>query len=176
GELGVEERRLLALQDESSDRREEAFQQLLREEGVPAAKLRPALNLGGEFGFPVGALLYAQGRGDAVSLDLRARHLAGFEWPRAFASQNAIVEPYVRGQLEQDLLRMGRPALRSLGRALEETAASERAAMRIVCVMLWIGGRAAAAEFARLLDSDRDLGGVRVRDAAASAILYLGRQ
>jgi hypothetical protein len=167
---------LVALEDGSRERREEAFQELLRGEGAPAAKLRAALGIGARQGFPVAALLYAQGRGDAVPLDLRARHHAGFEWPRIAASENAVVEPYVRGEVERDLVRAGRPALKPLGRALEETAESEAAAMRIVRAMLRIGGRAATQEFARLLESDRDLGGPRVCDAAAAALLYLGKQ
>jgi hypothetical protein len=48
--------------------------------------------------------------------------------------------------------------------------------MRVVRAMIRIGGRGAAREFARLLDTKRDLGGPRVCDAAACALLYLGRQ
>ena len=175
-ETGDDERRILALQDPSPQLREEAFQSLLRDGGAPATKLRLGVGLGGAYGFPVAALLYAQGRGDAVPLDLKARHLAGFEWPRASASENAVVEPYVRGELERDLARTGRPALRHLALALRETAESEAAAMRVVRTMLRIGGRGAAEAFAGLLDDDRELGGVRVCDAAAAGLLYLGRQ
>jgi hypothetical protein len=175
-ETGDDERRILALQDSSPQLREEAFQSLLRDGGAPAAKLRLGVGLGGAYGFPAAALLYAQGRGDAVPLDLKARHLAGFEWPRASASENAVVEPYVRGELERDLARTGRPALRYLAAALRETAESEAAAMRVVRTMLRIGGRGAAEAFAGLLDADREVEGVRVCDAAAAGLLYLGRQ
>lgn len=172
----MEEELLIALQDDSPDRRDEAFQQLLRTSLEPAGKLRAAMGIGSRFGHPVVALLYAQGRGDLVPLDLRARHLAGFEWPRFASGENAVVEPYVRGQVEQDLVRAGRSALRPLGQALEDAAPDEKAAMRMVRAILWIGGRAAGDELARLLEADRDLGGPRVCDAAAAALLYLGRQ
>jgi hypothetical protein len=173
---GGDERRILALQDPSPRVREDAFQSLLRDGGAPATKLRMAVGLGGSLGFPVAALLYAQSRGDAVPLDLKARHLAGFEWPRATASENAVVEPYVREELEHDLARTGRPALRPLADALRESAGSEAAAMRVVRTMLRIGGRGAAEAFAGLLDERRDVGGARVCDAAAAGLLFLGRQ
>src|SRR5205807_2006410 len=80
-----DDRRLAALQDDAPAVRDDAFQLLLREGVTPAVKLRSAVGLGRRSGFPVAALLYAQGRGDAVPLDLRAQHLAGFEWPRASA-------------------------------------------------------------------------------------------
>jgi hypothetical protein len=172
-----DERRVLAMQDPAPQVREEAFQSLLRQGGVPASKLRMAVGLGEPYGFPVAALLYAQSRGDAVPLDLKARHLAGFEWPRASASENAVVEPYCREELERDLARSGRPALRFLAAALRESAGSEAAAMRVVRTMLRIGGRGAAEALAGLLDADRDLGDdVRACDAAAAGLLYLGRQ
>ena len=171
-----DDRRLAALLDDDPASRDQAFQLLLRDGVAPAAKLRGAVGLGWQSGFPVAALLYAQGRGDAVPLDLRAQHLAAFEWPRASASENAVVEPYVRAEVERDLVRTGRPALRPLAEALRRTAADEAAAMRIVRAMLRIGGRAACVEFAALLDAERDLGGPRVCDAAAAALLYLGRQ
>lgn len=162
--------RLLALADDDREVRDRAFQELLRDGGAPIPALRAGLGLGAAHGFPAVALLYAQGRGDAVPLDFRARHLAGFEWPRANAAENAVVEPYVRDEVALDLVRSGRPALRPLGKALEETASSEAAAMRIVRTMVRIGGRAAAEEFARLLDDPR------VSVAAATALLHLGRQ
>jgi len=168
--------RLMELLNDSLEKREEAFQGFLRDEETPIPGLRAAMGLGARYGFPVVALLYAQGRGDAVPLDLRARHLATFEWPRSRSRENGVVEPYVRSEIEQDLVRTGRPALRALARTLEQEASSEAAALRIVRVMLRIGGRAAAEAFARLLNADRDLGGVRVCDAAAAALLYLGRQ
>ena len=119
---------------------------------------------GGVEAFDVGDLLVA------IALDLRARHLAGFEWPRAHASENAVVEPFVREEVALDLVRTGRPALRPLGAALKEAAPTEAAAMRIVAAMIRIGGRAAAEEFASLIDDPR------VGVAAATALLYLGRQ
>jgi hypothetical protein len=162
--------RFLALLDDARETRDAAFQDLIRGEGAPIPTLRSAMNLGARYGYPVVALLYAQGRGDTVPLDLRARHLAAFEWPRAHASENAVVEPYVRDEVARDLVRTGRPALRPLGAALKEAAPTEGAAMRIVAAMIRIGGRAAAEEFARLLDDPR------AGAAAATALLYLGRQ
>lgn len=167
--------RIFALQDDDRGRRDEAFQQLLRDNAsIPG--LRSAVGVGFPYGFPVVALLYAQGRGDAVPLDLRALHLAGFEWPKATASENGVVEPYVKLAVEQDLARTGRPALRPLSRALGNYVADEAGAMRVVRAMIRIGGREAAREFARLLAEKRELGGPRVCDAAACALLYLGRQ
>src|SRR5205814_1624905 len=78
--------------------------------------------------------------------------------------------------IERDLARTGRPALRPLREALAEDASSEAKALGLVHVMLRIGGRAAADELASLLDRERDLGGVRVCDVAAAALLYTGRQ
>ena len=166
---------IFALEDDDPERRDEAFQELLRASAsIPA--LRGALGVGARSGFPVVALLYAQGRGDAVPLDLRARHLAGFVWPAATSSENGVVEPYVRAEIEQDLARTGRPALRALGAAVQEAAGDEAGVMRVVRAMLRIGGREAAHEFARLLGDRRSLDGARVCDAAACALLYLGRQ
>ena len=167
--------RIFALQSDDRAIREGAFQELLRESAtIPG--LRAAVGVGAHHGFPTVALLYAQGRGDAVPLDLRALHLAGFDWPKATSSENGVVEPYVKLEVEKDLARTGRPALRVLGRALEGYAGDEAGAMRVVRAMIRIGGREAAREFARLLDEKRDLDGPRVCDAAATALLYLGRQ
>src|SRR5262245_61101257 len=102
---------IYALQDDDRVRRGEAFQELLRA-NASIPELRRALGAGAAYGFPVVALLYAQGRGDAVPLDFRALHLAGFEWPAATSSENGVVEPYVKLEIEQDLARTGRPALR----------------------------------------------------------------
>lgn len=168
--------RLAALHDDAPAVRDRAFQDLLREGAVSAPELRRWLSFGGRFGFPVAALLYAQGRGDSVPLDLKARHVAGFDWPRGSERENALVEPYVREAIERDLVRAGTPALRPLARAIVEMSATEAQAMRAVRLMLRIGGRAAAAEFAALLDEERGLGGVRIGDVAAAALLYLGRQ
>jgi hypothetical protein len=114
--------RIFALQDDDRERRDAAFQELLRANAsIPS--LRGALGVGAPFGFPVVALLYAQGRGDAVPLDLRALHLAGFEWPAATSSENGVVEPFVKLEVEQDLALIGRRAP-GLGRALEGSAAA----------------------------------------------------
>ncbi|HZE97656.1 MAG TPA: hypothetical protein VE981_11565 [Planctomycetota bacterium] len=167
---GVDDRRVARLGVPDPDRREEAFQDLLRVEGAPAPALRAALGLGASHGFPAVALLYAQGRGDAVPLELKARHLASFEWPKDLVDENAVVEPYVRYRIEQDVVRVGAPALPVLARVLEEETEGEAGELRIAGLMLRIGGRAAAREFARLLDSER------VADTAASALLYMGCQ
>jgi len=166
----ADEPRLRALDNADRARREQAFQDLLRGEGAPIPLLRAALGMGAEHGFPAVALLYAQGRGDAAPLELRVRHLAVFEWPADPAGENAVVEPYVRAAVEQDLARAGVPALPLLARVLASEAASEAAQVRVARVMLRIGGRSAAREFARLLDSDN------ARETAACALLVLGRQ
>lgn len=159
-----------ALDSEDRAVREAAFQDLLRGEGAPAAALRSALGAGAAHGFPVVALLYAQGRGDAVPLEIRIRHLVSFDWPADPAGENAVVEPYVRGAVEADLAKTGVPALPLLSRALDLLAESDEQQARVVRVMLRIGGRLAAREFAALLESER------AGDAAASALLYIGRQ
>src|SRR5436189_3972882 len=87
---GADEERLVALHDESPAVRDAAFQDLLRGATVPAPVLRRWLAFGGRTGFPVAALLYAQGRGDSVPLDLKARHVAGFDWPRISSRENAL--------------------------------------------------------------------------------------
>lgn len=170
GERSADEIRLRALDLADQARRDQAFQTLLRGEGAPVPLLRAALGMGAEYGFPAVALLYAQGRGDAVPLELRVRHLAVFEWPADPSGENAVVEPVVRSAVEQDLARAGPGALPLLARALETEAVTEAAQMRVARVMLRIGGRAAAREFARLLESDN------AQDTAACALLYLGRQ
>ncbi|HLY75415.1 MAG TPA: hypothetical protein VKU80_14940 [Planctomycetota bacterium] len=169
-ERRVDEVRLRALDTPDRVRRELAFQDLLRGEGAPVPLLRAALGMGAEHGFPAVALLYAQGRGDAAPLELRARHLAAFEWPADPTGENAVVEPYVRAAVEQDLARAGIAALPILARVLDGEAVTEAAQLRVARVMLRIGGRSAAREFARLLDSDN------AQETAACALLYMGRQ
>jgi hypothetical protein len=121
-----EAERIHALEDGDRDRRDAAFQDLLRA-SASIPRLRSALGVGAPFGFPIVALLYAQGRGDAVPLDLRAIHLAGFAWPGATSSENGVVEPFVKLEVEKDLVRTGVPALRPLGQALENHAGTRRA-------------------------------------------------
>ncbi len=169
----------IALRDLQSDdpvTREAAFQSLTEAGDGVVGTVKPAIDLGAGQGFPLVAVLYIHGEGRSVPLELRARHLAGFDWPRGREAKNAIVEPYVWNQIERDLVRTGRPALRPLADALARDASGEAKAMRVVRVMLRIGGRAAAGEFARLLDTDRPLDGVRICDVAAGALLYLGRR
>lgn len=164
------------LVSEDPAERAAAFQQLTRT-GTPAIPLlKAALEGMAPQGFPLVALLYVQGEGDAVPLELRARHLAAFRWPREHTEDNAIVEPFVWHEIERDLVRAGRPALRLLSESLRRETPTEEKALQVVRVMLSIGGRGAAEEFARLLDADRDLGETRVNEAAAAALLYLGRQ
>jgi hypothetical protein len=155
---------------------EGAFQQLTQATPGVVHFLKRGLLLAPKRGFPVVALLYARGEGDAVPLELRARHLAAFGWPAASAVDNAILEPYTWNEIERDLVRAGRPALRLLADALGREAASEARAVRLARVVLRIGGRAAADELAGLLETERDLGGARVCDVAAGALLLLGRQ
>lgn len=170
GGMRADETRLRALDTPDRARREQAFQDLLRGEGAPVALLRAALGMGAEYGFPAVALLYAQGRGDAAPLELKARHLAVFEWPPDPSGENAVVEPVVRGAVEQDLARAGVAALPLLARVLNSEAVTEVAQLRLARVMLRIGGHAAAREFARLLESEN------AQETAACALLYLGRQ
>jgi hypothetical protein len=162
----------------SSDRaeREDAFQifTTLSPEYLP--QLKAALPLGAAHGFPLAAILYVRGEGDAVPLEIRVRHLAAFRWPRGYEIQNAIVEPFVWNELERDVVKAGRPALRLLADALSREAPDEEKALGLARVMLQIGGRGAAEELARLLDVERDLGGVRVGEVAAAGLLRLGWQ
>ncbi len=165
--------RLLSEKDEEY---EEGFRTFMNAGSAALPGLRPALTTGSRRGYPVAALFYVAGSGDEVPLELRARHLARFEWPRGQEEQNAIVIPFVRDEIERDLVRTGRPALRLLREALDEDAPTEAKALGIVRAMLRIGGRAAADELASLLGQERDLGGVRVCDVAAGALLHVGRQ
>lgn len=165
--------KLLSEKDEEYDA---GFRTFMNAGSAALPGLRPALTAGSRRGFPVAALFYVAGSGDEVPLELRARHLARFEWPRGQEEQNAIVIPFVRDEIERDLVRTGRPALRLLREALDEDAPTEAKALGVVRVMLRIGGRAAADELASLLGQERDLGGVRVCDVAAGALLLVGRQ
>lgn len=155
---------------------EEGFRALMNAGSAAAPGLRKALPAAPRRGFPAVAILYVAGSGGEVPLEFRARHLARFEWPRGQEEQNAIVVPFVRGEIENDLVRAGRPALRPLRDALAGDAPSEARALGVVRAMFRIGGRAAADELAALLDAERDLGGVRVCDVAAGALLHLGLQ
>lgn len=169
---------LKALYDPAStpEARDAAFQELTRSGPIAIGPLKRAIDAGPRQGFPSVAVLYALGEGDAVPLELRARHLATFRWPPAHEVENAILEPYVWNEIEWDLIRAGRPALRLLSTALAQETPSEAKALHVVRVMLRIGGRAAAEEFARLLPVERALDEVRVCDVAAAALLYAGRQ
>lgn len=163
--------RLLAL---GSD--EAAFQDLIRAGGPEIDLLKSAVAAAPSRGFPLVAVLYAQGEGDAVPLDLKARHYAAFRWPAAYADENALVEPAVWDELERDLLLAGRRALGFLAGALAQDAPDERGALRAARVIARIGGRPAMDAFAGLLDVPRDLGGPRVLDVAAAALLATGGQ
>lgn len=155
---------------------DDAFQDLLRGGDRVLDVLKAFLPAAGERGFPAAAILYAQGEGDAVPLDLKARHYAAFRWPVAHAQENALVEPAVWDELEVDLLRAGRSVLPLLARALAKESPDEKCALRAARVMMRIGGRPAREAFAGLLDVRRDLGGARVMDVAAAALLVLGHQ
>lgn len=165
------------LGSEKDEEYEQAFAFLLEAGGAAGPKIRQGLTAAPRRGFPMIAALYVTGGGDEAPLELRARHLALFEWPRAREEQNALVIPYVRSSIERDLVRTGRPALRILAEALSEDASSEQRAMGLVRVMLRIGGRGVADAVAPLLDRERELsGGVRVCDVAAGVLLHLGSQ
>lgn len=164
------------LQSPAAAEREEAFRELLRAGPAALPPIKAAVHVGSRWGFPLAAVLYAQGEGDAVPLELRTRHLGTFSWPRAGAEENVILEPYVWNELERDVVRAGRPALKLLARTLEQETPSEAKALQVLRTMILIGGRAAAEELAALLERDRRLDGIRVCDAAAAGLLYLGFQ
>src|SRR5436309_2457154 len=88
----------------SADRaeRERTFLEFLQagEETVP--NLRRFLAEGYDLGFPMAALLYHKGRGDLVPLEIKAMHLAKFEWPADLTTQKTLDEPYVWHELERD--------------------------------------------------------------------------
>lgn len=155
---------------------EEAFQELLRAGGGDLDVLKDMVPSAPNRGFPAVALLYAAGEGDAVPLDLKARHAAAFRWPTAHADENALVEPAVWDELERDLLFAGRRSLGLLAGALAKDATDERGALRAARLMIRAGGIAAMEAFAGLLGEERRLGedGPRVRDVAAAALLVLG--
>jgi hypothetical protein len=164
------------LHSASTEEHETAFQYLLHSGASALPLLKAALPLGAARGFPLVAVLYALGEGDAVPLEFRVRHAALFDWPRTYAAENAVVEPYVWEELERDIVRAGRPALRPLSEALGRDASTEARALRLARLMVWIGGHGAAEALASLLEVRRDLGGPRVCDVAAAAMLYLGEQ
>lgn len=153
-----------------------AFQDLIRGGGTALDLLKDALPAAPNRGFPLVAVLYAEGEGDAVPLDLKARHYAAFRWPAAHAEENALVEPAVWDDLERDLLRAGRHALAFLAGGLAKDAPDERTALRGARLMMRIGGRPALEAFAGLLEAERRLDGPRVQDVAAAALLVLGAQ
>ena len=160
--------------DEDPATRERAFRVLSRGGAAVLPQLKQALPAGAKYGLPAVALLYVLGEGDAVPMDLKARHLAAFRWP--VAPEHALLEPYAWNEIERDLARAGTPALPLLARALSRHAVSEAKALQVVRLMLRIGGREAARAFAGLLGVERDLRGVRVCDIAAAALLFEGRQ
>jgi hypothetical protein len=170
------EEALRKLQSSKEEEHEEGFQALTQAGPWMLPRLKALLGSGARRGFPVAALLYTLGEGDAVPLEVRVRHLAAFEWPRSRRTENAIIEPYAWNEIERDVARAGRPALRLLAEAVAKESPGEAKAMQAVRAMLRIGGREAAVEFARLLEVDRGLGGVRVCDVAAAALLHMGRQ
>lgn len=149
----------------------DAFQELVRGADAWLDRLKGALPAGARRGFPVVAVLYAQGEGDAVPLELKARHFAAFRWPAAYAGENALVERHVRAEIEADLAKAGPPAAALLARALERETPDEATALAAVRALLRAGGATAEATLAGLLDAERDLGGVRVCDVAATALL-----
>jgi len=158
------------------EERTEAFQWLLRRGAGAVEPLKDVLLSGGRHGFPAAALLYAMGEGDAVPRDIRARHLAAFGWPPAHDAENAVVEAYAWREVERDLLRDGRRAVAALASALERDAVDERRAVRTARVLLRLGRREAGDALAAMLGTERDLGGSRVCDVAAGALLFLGGQ
>ncbi len=160
----------------SLERDDAAFQDLVRGGGELLDILKAFQPIAPSRGLPVVAILYAQGEGDAVPLDLKASHYAAFRWPTANAEENVLVEGWVWDELERDLLLAGRQALPFLARGLAQAAPDERTALRTARLMMRIGGRAAMESFAGLLDVGRDLGGPRVKDVAAAALLVLGFQ
>lgn len=161
---------------EKQEERDAAFQSLTQAGSIAIGPLKRSMEAAPRMGFPVVAALYALGEGDCVPLELRVRHLGSFRWPSAHEVENAILEPYVWNEVEHDITRSGRPALRLLSQALAKESPTEAKALHVVRVMLRIGGRPAAEEFARLLGEERKLGDVRVCDVAAGGLLYLGRQ
>ncbi len=175
----IDHRIRVMIQSPDKAEREREFQFLANApvEIIPNLKLR--LQEGHAVGFPCVALLYNLGEGDAVPLELRVLHIAKFSWPARFADANKVLEPYVWNELLGDLRKAGKPALRLLGDALAREAPDEARAMRIVDVMLRVGGATPQVlfeEFARHLDVTRDLAGVRVCDIAGAALLHLSYQ
>jgi hypothetical protein len=158
-----------------------AFRTLVRAPSGILPFLRRDLREGYAQGFPLAAVLVARGEADEVPLEIKILHLARFEWPAA--TETAILEPVVRHALEREVLRAGRPGLRLLARALERDAVTEARGLDLLRLMIDLAapaGTAGLEEFARLLESARELGGendpARVCDLAGAALLHLGMQ
>ena len=175
----IDHRIRLAVTSPERSEREREFQVLCRAtaDALPWLKLR--MQEGHGAGFPCVALLVNLGEGDSVPLELKVAHVAKFEWPARHAETNRVIEPYCWNEVERDIAKAGRPALRLLGEALAREAPDERRAMRVARLMIRMGAptpSVALDEFARLLSVDRDLGGVKVCEIAGAAILHLAYQ
>lgn len=175
GRAGALQQTLETLVQGEQAEREEAFQSLTQGPAFAADILKPILSLDRERGYPLVAVVASLGEGESVPLDLLADHLALFEWPTSHASQNVIIKPYVWHLVERRLVAAGPAAIPHLARALRSTAPNERKALKVADLMLAVGGHPAGEALAGLLDVDRDLGGVRVCDIAAAALLVLVR-
>jgi hypothetical protein len=158
------------------ERDDRAFQDLVQASPEVIDPLKAVMPSAPGRGAPVAAALYAHGEGDAVPLDLKARTWAAFRWPTAYAEENALIEPWTWDELERDLLLAGRHAVPLVARALAKESPDERCALRAARLLMRIGGRPAMEAFAGLLEADRDLGGARVMDVAAAALLVMGLQ
>lgn len=108
--------------------REDAFQQVLHSPSDLTPLLKPLAPMAPQFGCPVAAILYRLGEGDAVPLDVKARHFALFEWPEEYRQENALLEPYITHELENDLFAAGRPAIRYLAAVFRTSPRAEAVA------------------------------------------------
>ncbi|HYE98662.1 MAG TPA: hypothetical protein VEJ18_07110, partial [Planctomycetota bacterium] len=90
---------LLKRLDSTADA-DDAFQEVLRGADAWIDRLKGAMTVGARHGFPLVAVLYAQGEGDAVPLELKARHRAAFRWPASYEGENALVEIHVQAELD----------------------------------------------------------------------------
>ncbi|HYE98175.1 MAG TPA: hypothetical protein VEJ18_04655, partial [Planctomycetota bacterium] len=86
------------------------------------------------------------------------------------------VEIHVQAELDADLARAGRPAAALLARAMARETPDEATALRAMRALLRAGGGGVEPLLAGLLDVDRDLGGPRVCDVAATALLVQALQ
>src|SRR5438309_1432408 len=84
------------LVSEKDEEYEEGFRAFMNAGSAAVPGLRPAMTAASARGFPVVAILYVAGSGEEVPLELRARHLARFHWPRGQEAPKASVIPYVR--------------------------------------------------------------------------------